>query len=351
MRQIISKALWIFEVDSFKKKCLKSARSFISFVVNFVTQTPKLSSIYYAFVSRHFHNEHFAVISGISKNKSEIGNMGNFRRNIHRIEKGLITFPAKPVFAESCIIDTVQSLKILIKNSTDTDTIYWALGVLTTYFAKVTETETILCAKKEFHQIKKSETDNFPTIYLASDRTRSNISFEDLFELNLQRRSVRYYQNKIVPRNLVEKAIKLALQAPSACNRQPFMFRIFDEPLLIREAAQLPIGANTFSDNMKMMIFIIGDLSNYFDERDKHLIYIDSSLAVMSFVLALETLGLSSCIINWSDIPANNKKLKLFLNLEKWEQCVMSISVGYADPLCGILSSVKKEYKNVIKYN
>ena len=51
-----------------------------------------------------------------------------------------------------------------------------------------------------------------------------------------------------------------------------------------------------------MIIVIVGELDAYEYDRDRHLIYIDGSLAAMTFMLALETLGLSSCPINWSGV-------------------------------------------------
>ncbi|MGV8095616.1 MAG: nitroreductase family protein [Mangrovibacterium sp.] len=314
-------------------------------------KSPRLSSIYYTFLSGGFHEEHFAVLSGIYKNKRETLNMGNFRRSIHRIEKGLITSPSKSIFAESYILETVQTFKKLLQEPIDIPTKEWAFGILQQYFKTVQETEITLKARTIFQQVKRDETIKLPVTYLAFTRTKSKISYDEFFLLSKQRRSVRYYEDRPVPRNLVEDAIRVALQAPSACNRQPFIYRIIDDPARITEAALLPNGSQAFYQNIKMMVFLIGDLSNYFDERDKHLIYIDGALSAQSFILALETLGLSSCIINWSDIPSNNYRLKKFLNLKNWERCVMSISVGYAHPQCGIPSSIKKDIKTVIKYN
>ncbi|MEN6454145.1 MAG: nitroreductase family protein [Prolixibacteraceae bacterium] len=314
-------------------------------------KSPRLSSIYYTFLSGGFHEEHFAVVSGIYKNKNETLNMGNFRRSIHRIEKGLITSPSKPVFAESYILETVLNFRDLVQMPVDNSTKEWAIGILQQYFDTVRETEITKNAKTIFLKVKRDEKIKLPVTYMAFTRSRSKISYTDFLQLTRQRRSVRYYEDKPVPRNLVENAIRAALQSPSACNRQPFMYRIIDDPGRILEAARLPNGSEVFAQNIKMMVFLIGDLSNYFDERDKHLIYIDGALSAQSFILALETLGLSSCIINWSDIPSNNYRLKTFLQLEDWERCVMSISVGYADPNSGIPSSVKKDIKTVVRYN
>ncbi|MEL7585558.1 MAG: nitroreductase family protein [Prolixibacteraceae bacterium] len=321
------------------------------FLNKFALRSPRLSSFYYSFFSDGFHQEHYAVISGIYKNKTEAANIGNFRRSIHRIEKGLITSPSKAVFAESYIVETVLALKNLMQKPIDIPTVDWATGILQQYFNTVQKTEITTKANAVFQELRRDKTSVLPATYLSFTRTKSNISYEDFLQLNKQRRSVRYYQDKPVPRNLVEDAIKAALQAPSACNRQPFSYHIIDDPVRVQQAALLPIGTQSFSANIRMMIFLIGDLSNYFDERDKHLIYIDGALSAESFILALETLGLSSCIINWSDIPVNNTGLKKFLKLNDWERCVLSISVGYADPNGGIPSSVKKDIKTVVRYN
>lgn len=40
-------------------------------------------------------------------------------------------------------------------------------------------------------------------------------------------------------------------------------------------------GATDFAENLPAMIAIVGDLSAYPYERDRHLIYIDGSLAAM----------------------------------------------------------------------
>lgn len=321
------------------------------FFIKTASKSPFASSLYYLFISRKFHNEHYVMLNGIRKNLMDKSNIGNFRRNIHRLEKGLITRPPKPVFAQDYIINTVEVLHELYNSDIDRNTINWAVGILTEYFSISPFTEINQKAKKIFQSLGIKGTQNMPKTFHANNRINSQVTYTDFLALNKQRRSIRYFENISVPRELIEKAVIAALEAPSACNRQPFTFRVVDDPILLSKVLQLPLGAKTFSDQIKMMIFVIGDQSNYFSERDKHLIYIDSSLVTMNFILALETLKLSSCIINWADIQKSNSKLKEILTLEDWEQCVLSIAVGYAASDCGVASSLKKNVQTVIKYN
>ena len=109
------------------------------------------------------------------------------------------------------------------------------------------------------------------------------------------------------------------------------------------------MGTAGFAHNLPAIIAVVGDLSAYPFERDRHVIYIDGSLFTMQFMLALETLGLSTCPINWPDIEAREKMLDAELGLNKHERTIMLLSVGYADPEGGIPYSQKKDSSILMK--
>ena len=108
-------------------------------------------------------------------------------------------------------------------------------------------------------------------------------------------------------------------------------------------------GTPGWAKGIPCTIAIIGDLSAYPRERDRHLIYVDGSLASMQLMLALETLGLSTCPINWPDIEREEKKMATLLKLKPYERPVMLLSVGYALNQGGIAYSQKKNANTLIK--
>ncbi len=187
--------------------------------------------------------------------------------------------------------------------------------------------------------------------YCRSLSKRSNILYEDFYTLTRYRRSIRWFLDKKVSHDLVDKAILAAIQSPSACNRQPFEYRIIDEPGLLKKVVNLPGGAKGYEKGIPMMVVSIGNLDAYFDERDRHLIYVDTSLANMTFMLALETLGLSSCSINWHDIESLEKKMQDVLKLESHQRVIMCIAVGYPDLDGKVACSEKKSLNVIRKYN
>jgi nitroreductase len=317
-----------------------------------------LATVYYMTVSSAFRRECQGVLIGkvryYERAKFSFKNYVLVTRNIHRIEKGLLMKPRKAVFAKSFIEETVTNfLGILEANTVETSQIKWFHDVLREYFKVVTTDKFIVELGEKFHNhplvlifesgVKKS----IPYV----DKVQHNVSFESFQKLNRARRSIRWFNDTPVPRELIEKAISVASQAPSACNRQPFYFHIVDDPKKIKEAVDLPMGTKGYGHTIPVLIFVVGNLDYYIEERDRHLIYIDASLANMSFMLTLETLGLSSCPINWPDIEEREQLAARFLGLEPYQRPVMCIAVGYSDPEGEIAFSEKKSLEQLVKYN
>ncbi len=151
-------------------------------------------------------------------------------------------------------------------------------------------------------------------------------------QLAVQRTSTRWFQEREVPREEIDEALEIAMQSPSACNRQSYEYRFYDDRELINDVASLAIGASGYKDNIPCLAVIVGKQRAYFNDRDKHVIYIDASLSAMAFQFALETRGLASCCINWPAIPENERQMESLLGLDPDKSVVMLMAVGYPDP-------------------
>lgn len=302
---------------------------------------------YYNFFNFSFNREKRAVLHGKLhhlKNTIKEKDVGRFIlvRNIHKIEKGLSMSPLRNIFALSYIKETVDIFNSL--RSENDKQIQWANDVLSEYFKTVSHNKFIKNLYQNFKPIKE---DNKKP-YISSSRVKSKITFEDFEILCKRRRSVRWYSDRKVNIKDVYKAIKTSGLSPSACNRQPFRYVIIKDEKIKIFASKIPMGTVGWAENIPLFCVIVGDLSAYFDERDRHVIYIDSSLAAMSFALGLETLGLSSCMINWPDIEKRERKMEKILNLNKYERPIMCMSVGYSLDDGKIPFSEKKEISNLI---
>jgi nitroreductase len=109
------------------------------------------------------------------------------------------------------------------------------------------------------------------------------------------------------------------------------------------------MGTTGYAHQIQSLVVLLGDWSCFEDERDRHLPYIDGSLAAMQFMLALETLGLASCPINWPDLEPLERKMEHELNLPPYIRPIMLIAVGYPDPDGGVAYSAKKSPESVLQ--
>ncbi|MBD2109836.1 nitroreductase family protein [Nodosilinea sp. FACHB-13] len=344
-----------------KRNSLKaSAKSFIEKrLMQIAVRSRFLSSLYYSVFSKEFGRENQACIYGkLEYQKGLSSNQESkylLRRNIHRIEKGILMRPRRSVFASDYIAETFQAYKSSLienKNPKDCEELRWAHDVLSEYFSIVGTEPSIDRCRQEFLSLALFEKTEHPKIpYERGDSSSPVVNYEDFLKLSIKRRSVRWYLQKPVPRDLVDQAITIASLAPSACNRQPFEFRVFDDPKLVKQISSIPMGTKGFYENFPVIIVVVGKLRAYFSERDRHIIYIDSALASMALMYALETLGLGSCPINWPDIESKEKQMVDLLDLEPDERPIMLISLGYPDPSGMIAYSQKKNLEQIRKYN
>lgn len=328
---------------------IKNAKNRVDeYVIRLFANSGISASIYYAFVSRQFDREHKAVLAGRIKYKNSLSNIGNssvlLRRNIHRLEKGLIMQPRRAIFAEAYILETVKNYhESSLQGGLCKNEHKWASDVLTDYFSVVGESKVTLKAKAIFEQVIPEEAQDKRFVpYSYESLPQTDISYEQLLTLFTRRRSVRWYKDKPVENEKLHKAIEAASLAPSACNRQPFRFYVANDPVKATDIANCAMGTVGFADNLQCVIAVVGDLSAYPFERDRHIIYIDASLASMQFMLACETMGLSTCPINWPDVELRERMLEKKLGLEVHERTIMLMAVGYGASDGGVPFSQKK---------
>jgi nitroreductase len=325
-------------------------------IFRLIGRSRSLVRLYYAFIDGRFTREQWAVARGRARFARDVANPSGaravMRRNVHRLEKGLTMMARKPLFATDYIVETARAFSIVHGDpAAEMEELKWAQSVLLQYFESVAEHPAVAEARRLFESVERRSPEQGLVPYRRDLSLPPTVGYDDFLALCRRRRSVRFFIDRPVPREVIDHAVIAAAQAPSACNRQPFQFRIFDDRDLIRSIAPLAPGAVGFAGDAPALVVLVGTLRMFFDERDRHLIYIDSSLASMTFMIALETLGLSSCPINWPDLEDNERRMAAILGLTPDERPIMLIAVGYADPDGLVAYSQKKGLDQLRRYN
>lgn len=295
-------------------------------------------SMYYSFVSSAFSREHDAVHAGVQRN-AELEARGDetfeLRRRIHMLEKGLTMRPRRAEFAVDYIERVVEKCTIATQRGLLTPNAQaWARDVLRGYFGATASSRhpAIIRARAAFAAIQFDEEMPYSGPIKQGRPQVVPTEIEMMERLAIRRRSTRWYSADVVPRECVERAIAVAVEAPTACNRVPYRFIVFDKPHDATRIASLAGGTRGYADNLTGLVAVVGDLSAYVEERDRHLIYIDGGLASMSLIHAFEAQGIATCCINWPDVAGADASIAEAVGLAPWERVVMLIAFGYADP-------------------
>ena len=310
--------------------------------LSLIARSGVLSALHYAFFSREFDREHRAVLAARSRHIHDVfagrGNLYMLRRNVHRLEKGLIMKPPRPIFGLDKIGETVTAhigcLRQLRNGEEHMRTsIEWSTEILNAYFARVKDHPVVLEARARFeaaeaeHGVPVTE----ERVPFVREQPTSLPTIEQLEQLAVYRRSARWFDQRPVPREVIDRAVMIAAQSPTACNRQPFRFEFFDRHDLVQKVGAVPKGTPGWLHQIPCFMVIIGKFEAFRFERDRHVPYIDGCLAAMALINALEVQGVSSCCVNFPDFADTEKRMAEVLNLPPWERAIMCLAIGYPE--------------------
>lgn len=309
------------------------------------------------FGRRAFLREIEAVYAGMRKHhegRDQGHDVFFVRRHIHMLEKGLSMVPRRDTFGVDYIDELVSAVRVCSEDGKlDPVTSGWVIDTLDAYFeaTKDSSSDVIRRARQEYRSTKLGERAEgyFGPVVVGAD-SEDLPSYAEILALSHSRQSVRWFEDRLVSRDLVDNAVEVAMQAPSACNRLPYRFIVIDDKDLIGRVASIPGGTKGYVHNLVGLVAVVGDLSAYAHSRDRHLIYIDASLATMGFLLAMQSQGVATCCINWPDSREADAKMAKLFGLEAYERTVMLVAYGFPLSSGLVPGSGKRALQSVREY-
>lgn len=139
------------------------------------------------------------------------------------------------------------------------------------------------------------------------------------------RRSIRKYTCKEVNPDLVDEVIRAGMYAPSASNKQPYHFMVFNDKEKIAQVKALHPYAKTL-ETAPVCIMVCGDTQQ---EMADGFYVCDCSAVCENMLLAAKSLGLDTCwmgIYPWQDLTKNMSK---FFDLPENVVPFALIALGY----------------------
>lgn len=168
----------------------------------------------------------------------------------------------------------------------------------------------------------------------------------DIVKAIEERRSIRKFQNKDIPKEAMEEILELATKAPSGKNRQPWRFVIIQNKkkdelvnLMAKYASILnkqgiSIGSYELSINSineaSAVVLVFNTFSNFEGDYNHHRLLTDTQsigAAVQTMILAAQNFGLATLWI--CDIFYCDSEICSWL--KRKEELVAAVAIGYSN--------------------
>ena len=141
-----------------------------------------------------------------------------------------------------------------------------------------------------------------------------------LLDLILSRRSIRNYENKDLPEEVLKQILEAGRQAPSAVNRQPIRFVVVNDNDMMKNLCDNLI--NRFVKYAPVAIVGCADVKSLLTGKWA---VVDTTIAMQNMVIAAWSLGIGSCWVG----GCNEKEIKKLLKIpDKWK-FVALLTLGY----------------------
>lgn len=288
------------------------------------------------------------------ENKTQNAMEAKILRQTHILEKGMSLSNPRAGFGKDKINELFKFIDEYISMGYDTNSaaLKNAVNVL---FAYIEFQKNLNFENEELNQKINSYGKYFDKdmsagiIHLKKEDVLKDAKsdFERFFN---SRHSVRQFDSKPVDTEIIKKAVKLAMKAPSACNRQSAKVYLFKNKDDNKYLSEYVAGNTGFADEVQNYLVITADVSAFYDAFERNQIYVDGTLLAMSLVEALHYYGIGSCMLQNGEICQKDKeirnRLKVFPDNEK---IILFIAVGYYKDEFNVAVSQRKNVEDVFK--
>ncbi len=159
-------------------------------------------------------------------------------------------------------------------------------------------------------------------------------------DMILSRRSIRHYERKEIPNEILNKILEAGRQAPSAANRQPLHFIVVTDDHIKKE-----LSKGLFNRFIKDSPLTIVGCATTGDRLTGKWSIVDTTIALQNMVIAAWAMGIGSCWIG----DFKEEKVKELLQIHNKWKVVAIIPFGY--PAEQPKTRKKKRITELVSFN
>ena len=177
-------------------------------------------------------------------------------------------------------------------------------------------------------RFEKAQVYGKPGIESREPVTYSEQQIDEYTRFITNRTSCRNFIEKEIPSDVIEKIVRIAIDAPNGCCRQVVRYYITQDKDKIKQTVPHVAGITNFS-NIQCLVCVASEIS-YYDLIDRNLRFVDASLSAENFILGASLYGVYGTMCNFFHATDTDISVcKQLFEVSETESIVMFIAMGY----------------------
>ena len=294
--------------------------------------------------------------SGIFSNESREKNLAKIIATYHIVEKGLTMPNRRFVFGVAILRDLMKLINSFVdKYGEDEPQLVHAIGVIKAYYElHLNNGIKNVDGDPEFFLKVREFLDKWPSVPVANQiHTNREAYFSARMssfpEFSSSRKTLRHYSDADLPIERIRSAVHLALNTPSACNRQHCKVYCITQQDTINKALEIQKGSRGFGHLANKLLVVTSNLEDVLWIGERNDAFINGGLFLMNLCYALHWEKIAHCILNWSRTPEEDMALRTLIPLKDSETVIALLTCGEVPEEFEIASSPRKNIDNIFE--
>lgn len=315
-----------------------------------LNETQKLDFIdsVYLYDKKFFRSNN--MLSNEDKNRIEY----NILYITHAIEKGLCHFNPR-IFGKKKVKSLIALLNkyIKYKHYKNNFSFLNGINILREYeklyksnnWTNEKEYKKVSKFLKKFKKIKYIKTGAY-IISKKEIKNQYNINFKDFVK---SRHSIRNFKNMSLKIEDIKESIEMAKYTPSPCNRQYIKVHYYPGGKMRENVLKYSDGKTGFYLDGLNTFIITFDVNGLKGPGERNQGYFNAGLFSMNLINSFHSLGIGTCLIQFSNTDKEEETLKEINNIPPNERIAVILFAGYYADKSIVTYSQRKEYFHYLK--
>lgn len=165
------------------------------------------------------------------------------------------------------------------------------------------------------------------------------------------RHSIRQFGPGPVDPIKIERAVRIAQQSPSSCNRQTCRAWIWTEPQARQQLIALQNGNRGFGDQLAGVALVTTDLAHWETAAERYQGWVDGGMFAMSLAYGFHAEGLGAVMLNWSVPRQRDKELRALTGIPESSLVITMLGFGNLPERLAVPVSQRKPLEFALSLN